>query len=130
MNTGNKISGAREDGFAAMIEAETAQIPSSAYLAAALVSMADHAALFFGAVGRSIFAARCLQQNGQATRIGRRISTKSTKGQSCDGGCLRFTFRINIDTQYVAAYQITGRSFFFWLGEIYFSECFMASAGE
>jgi hypothetical protein len=58
MNTGNKISGAQEDGFTAMIEAKTAQIPSSAYLAAALASMAtsaifkasgkDHAALFVG----------------------------------------------------------------------------------
>ena len=58
MNTGNKISGAQEDGFTAMIEAKTSQIPSSAYLAAALASMAtsaifkasgkDHAALFVG----------------------------------------------------------------------------------
>src|ERR1700680_41099 len=58
MNTENKISGAQEDGFTAMIEAKTAQIPSSAYLAAALASMAtsaifklsgkDHAALFVG----------------------------------------------------------------------------------
>lgn len=54
----NKISGAQEDGFTAMIEARTSQIPSSAYLAAALASMAtsailklsgkDHAALFVG----------------------------------------------------------------------------------
>jgi hypothetical protein len=58
MNTENKISGAQEDGFTAMIEAKTSQIPSSAYLAAALASMAtsaifkasgkDHAALFVG----------------------------------------------------------------------------------
>lgn len=58
MNTENKVSGAQEDGFTAMIEAKTSQIPSSAYLAAALVSMAtsaifkaggkDHAALFVG----------------------------------------------------------------------------------
>jgi hypothetical protein len=41
MNTENKISGAQEDGLAAMIEAKTAQIPSKAYLAAALVSMAN-----------------------------------------------------------------------------------------
>ncbi|MEQ1353422.1 MAG: hypothetical protein ABLT11_05350 [Candidatus Acidiferrum sp.] len=58
MDTNNKISGAPEDGFTAMIEAKTSQIPSSAYLAAALVSIAtsaifkasgkDHAALFVG----------------------------------------------------------------------------------
>jgi hypothetical protein len=58
MNTENKVSGAQEDGFTAMIEAKTSQIPSSAYLAAALASMAtsaifkasgkDHAALFVG----------------------------------------------------------------------------------
>jgi hypothetical protein len=58
MDTNNKISGAQEDGFTAMIEAKTSQIPSSAWLAAALVSMAtsaifkasgkDHAALFVG----------------------------------------------------------------------------------
>jgi hypothetical protein len=54
----DKISGAQEDGFTAMIEAKTSQIPSSAYLAAALASMAtsaifkasrkDHAALCVG----------------------------------------------------------------------------------
>jgi hypothetical protein len=54
----NKISGAQEDSFTAMIEARTSQTPSSAYLAAALASMAasaifkatgkDHAALFVG----------------------------------------------------------------------------------
>ena len=58
METDNKISGAQEDGFTAMIEAKTSQIPSSAYLAAALASIAtsailkisgkDHAALFVG----------------------------------------------------------------------------------
>jgi hypothetical protein len=58
MDTNNKISGAQEDGFSVMIEAKTSQIPSSAYLAAALLSMAtsaifkasgkDHAALFVG----------------------------------------------------------------------------------
>jgi hypothetical protein len=58
MNLENKVSGASEDGFTAMIEAKTSQIPSSAYLAAALASMAtsaifkasgkDHAALFVG----------------------------------------------------------------------------------
>ena len=58
MDTNNKVSGAQEDGFTAMIEAKTSQIPSSAYLAAALVSIAtsailkmsgkDHAALFVG----------------------------------------------------------------------------------
>ena len=58
MDAENKVSGAQEDGFTAMIEAKTSQIPSSAYLAAALASMAmsaifkasrkDHAALFVG----------------------------------------------------------------------------------
>ncbi len=58
MDTENKVSGAQEDGFTARIEAKTSQIPSSAYLAAALASMAtsailkvsgkDHAALFVG----------------------------------------------------------------------------------
>jgi hypothetical protein len=58
MNSENEVSGASEDGFTAMIEAKTSQIPSSAYLAAALASMAtsaifkgsgkDHAALFVG----------------------------------------------------------------------------------
>jgi hypothetical protein len=58
MNSENKVSGASEDGFTAMIEAKTSQIPSSAYLAAALASMVtsaifkasgkDHAALFVG----------------------------------------------------------------------------------
>ncbi len=58
MNLQNKVSGASEDGFTAMIEAKTSQIPSSAYLAAALASMVtsaifkasgkDHAALFVG----------------------------------------------------------------------------------
>jgi hypothetical protein len=57
MNTENKASGAQEDGTA-VIEAKPSQIPSSAYLAAALASMAtsavfkasgkDHAALFVG----------------------------------------------------------------------------------
>ncbi len=58
MDNDNKVSGAPEDGFTAAIEAKTSQIPSSAYLAAALVSIAtsaifkasgkDHAALFVG----------------------------------------------------------------------------------
>jgi hypothetical protein len=58
MDTNNKVSGAQEDGLTAMIEAKTSQIPSSAYLAAALASMAasallkvsgkNHAALFVG----------------------------------------------------------------------------------
>ena len=58
MQHDNKISGAQEDGFTAMIEAKTSQIPSSAYLAAALASMAtsailklsgkNHEALFVG----------------------------------------------------------------------------------
>ena len=58
MQHDNKISGAQEDGFTAMIEAKTSQIPSSVYLAAALASMAtsailklsgkNHEALFVG----------------------------------------------------------------------------------
>ena len=54
----NKISGEQEDSFTVMIESKTAQIPSAAYLAAALASMAtaailkvsgkDHAAVFVG----------------------------------------------------------------------------------
>jgi hypothetical protein len=58
MSTQNEVSDAQEDGFTAMIEAKTSQIASSAYLAAALASMAtsaifkaggkDHAALFVG----------------------------------------------------------------------------------
>jgi hypothetical protein len=58
MDSSNKVSGAQEDGFTAAIEAKTSQIPSSAYLVAALASMAtsaifkatgkDHAALFVG----------------------------------------------------------------------------------
>jgi hypothetical protein len=58
MSTGKKVSGAQEDGFTGMIESQTAQIPSSAFLGAALGSMAisaifkasgkDHAALFVG----------------------------------------------------------------------------------
>ncbi len=58
MDNQNKVSGAPEDGFTAAIEAKTAQIPSSAYLAAALAAIAtsaifkasgkDHAALFVG----------------------------------------------------------------------------------
>jgi hypothetical protein len=58
MSTENKVSGAQEDSFTGMIESQTAQIPSSAFLGAALGSMAvsaifkasgkDHAALFVG----------------------------------------------------------------------------------
>jgi hypothetical protein len=58
MNTDNKVSGAQEDGFTGMIESKTSQIPSSAFLGAALASMAtsavlkatgkEHAALFVG----------------------------------------------------------------------------------
>jgi hypothetical protein len=58
MNTDNKISGAQEDDFTSMIESKTSQIPSSAFLGAALASMAgsavlkatgkEHAALFVG----------------------------------------------------------------------------------
>jgi hypothetical protein len=45
MSENTKIAGAREDNFTAGIESQTAQIPSSVYLGAALVSMAA-AALF------------------------------------------------------------------------------------
>jgi hypothetical protein len=58
MNTENKVSGAQEDTFTGMIESKTSQIPSSAFLGAALGSIAlaaifkasgkDHAALFVG----------------------------------------------------------------------------------
>jgi hypothetical protein len=51
MSSNNKVSGAKEDGFTAMIEAKTSQIPSSAYLAAALVSMATSA--IFKASGKN-----------------------------------------------------------------------------
>ena len=40
MKIENKVSGAREDNVTGMIEAQTSQIPSSAYLGAALASMA------------------------------------------------------------------------------------------
>ena len=45
MNTDNKISGAPEDGFTATIESKTSQIPSIAFLGAALGSMAVSAVL-------------------------------------------------------------------------------------
>jgi hypothetical protein len=58
MSTENKVSGAQEDSFTGVIESQTSQIPSSAFLGAALGSMAisaifkangkDHAALFVG----------------------------------------------------------------------------------
>lgn len=58
MNTENKVSGAQEDSFTGMVESNTSQIPSSAFLGAALGSIAlaaifkasgkDHAALFVG----------------------------------------------------------------------------------
>lgn len=58
MTTENKVSGVQEDGFTGMIESQTSQIPSSAFLGAALASMTvsaifkangkDHAALFVG----------------------------------------------------------------------------------
>ena len=58
MNSENKVSGATEDSFTGMIESQTSQIPSSAFLGAALGSIAlsaifkasgkDHAALFVG----------------------------------------------------------------------------------
>jgi hypothetical protein len=58
MPENTKIAGAREDDFAAGIESQTAQIPSSLYLGAALISMAaaallkmarkDESALFVG----------------------------------------------------------------------------------
>jgi len=58
MNTENKVSGAQEDTFTGMIESKTSQIPSSAFLGAALGSIAlaaifkasgkGHAALFVG----------------------------------------------------------------------------------
>jgi hypothetical protein len=41
----NKISGAPEDGFTAVIESKTSQIPSIAFLGAALGSMAISAVL-------------------------------------------------------------------------------------
>ena len=40
MRNDNRVSGAREDNVTGMIESQTAQIPSSAYLGAALGSMA------------------------------------------------------------------------------------------
>lgn len=58
MSTDNKVSRAQEDSFTGMIESQTAQIPSSAFLGAAIGSMAisaifktsgkDQAALFIG----------------------------------------------------------------------------------
>ena len=58
MNIEKKVSGAQEDSFTGMIESQTSQIPSSAFLGAALGSIAisaifkasgkDHAALFVG----------------------------------------------------------------------------------
>ena len=58
MKTESKVAGAREDNVTAMIESQTSQIPSSAYLGAALGSMAasailrmagkKHASLFVG----------------------------------------------------------------------------------
>jgi hypothetical protein len=58
MNTANKGAGAQEDSFTGMIESQTSQIPSSAFLGAALGSIVlaaifkasgkDHAALFVG----------------------------------------------------------------------------------
>jgi hypothetical protein len=58
MNNENKVAGAREDNVTGAIESRTSQIPSSAYLGAALGSMAaaailrmagkKHASLFVG----------------------------------------------------------------------------------
>ena len=45
MNNENKVAGAREDNVTGAIESRTSQIPSSAYLAAALGSMAVAAIL-------------------------------------------------------------------------------------
>ncbi|MCU1239300.1 MAG: hypothetical protein JWO71_26 [Candidatus Acidoferrum typicum] len=45
MKTESKVAGAREDNVTAMIESQTSQIPSSAYLGAALGSMAASAIL-------------------------------------------------------------------------------------
>jgi hypothetical protein len=45
MKTESKVAGAREDNVTAMIESRTSQIPSSAYLGAALGSMAASAIL-------------------------------------------------------------------------------------
>ena len=58
MDSASRIAGAREDDVTGMIESRTSQIPSSAYLGAALGSMAaaailrmagkKHASLFVG----------------------------------------------------------------------------------
>jgi hypothetical protein len=58
MEMQNKVSGAQEDSFTGMIEAKTSQIPSTAFLGAALGSMVvsailkasgkEHQALFIG----------------------------------------------------------------------------------
>jgi hypothetical protein len=45
MNTDMRVAGAREDNVTRMIESRTAQIPSSAYLGAALGSVAVSAIL-------------------------------------------------------------------------------------
>ena len=45
MKSERKVAGAREDNVTAMIESQTSQIPSSAYLGAALGSMAASAIL-------------------------------------------------------------------------------------
>jgi hypothetical protein len=45
MKTESNVAGAREDNFTGMIESQTSQVPSSAYLGAALGSMAASAIL-------------------------------------------------------------------------------------
>jgi hypothetical protein len=45
MKTESEVAGAREDNVTGMIESQTSQIPSSAYLGAALGSMAASAIL-------------------------------------------------------------------------------------
>jgi hypothetical protein len=45
MKTESKVAGAREDNVTGMIESQTSQIPSSAYLGAALGSIAASAIL-------------------------------------------------------------------------------------
>jgi hypothetical protein len=91
-----KIAGAREDDFTAGIESQTAQIPSSLYLGAALVSMAaaalfkmarkDESALFVGQWAAPILLMgvynKMVKQHGSDVESGKGKRNMASSGQA------------------------------------------------
>jgi hypothetical protein len=96
MSENTKIAGAREDDFTAGIESQTAQIPSSLYLGAALVSMAaaallkmarkDESALFVGQWAAPILLMgvynKMVKQHGSDVETGKGKRNMASSGQA------------------------------------------------